>query len=489
MRRFALMLVGALVFVVAVVAIAVERFEIGAQMAVFTGGAAKLMCSGVFVAGRAAGHVRAEDFNRRTTPGKFIGLATTEVDFADKSVRGTLFGLMPRTAIYREGIGCTDVDGRTIDEVRAEGAGVPSSLPPPGDEVQWPEGEATLALNPPKEIDAAALKAAVDFAFAEPDPEQPRRTRGVVIVHRGRIVAERYAPGFDKSHAHLSNSVAKSFTSALVGILVGLGKLKVEDPAPIDEWQKPGDPRGAITLDNLLRMSSGLEFEENYTKIKSDTTMQFVNGDLSGFAIAKPLVAQPGAVWSYSTGTSNILGRIVRQAAGTTHAEAFAFPRRALFDKLGMRHTVIEVDAAGNFVGGSYVYASVRDFAKLGLLYLRDGIWNGERILPEGWVAYTRTPSAHTPGDRGYGAQFWLNTGNDPKVRRWPDLPPDTFAMNGHQGQHVFIVPSQDAVVVRVGLSEYPTWKVGEFVARALAALPKNPEKSVGLTESEGHRQ
>ena len=273
--------------------------------------------------------------------------------------------------------------------------------------------------------------------------------------------------------SHLSNSVAKSFTSALVGILVGQGKLKVEDPAPIAEWHGKDDPRATITLDNLLRMSSGLEFEENYTKMKSDTTFQFVGGDLAGFSAAKPLEAPPGTRWQYSTGTSNILGRIVRQAAGATFAEAFAFPRRALFDKLGMRDTVMEVDAAGNFVGGSFIFASVRDYARLGLLYLRDGVWNGERILPEGWVAYTRTPTAHAPENRGYGAQFWLNTGTNPAVQRWPALPADTYAMNGHQGQHVVIVPSRDAIIVRVGLSEFDSWKIEDFVERALKALPE----------------
>ena len=472
MRRILIVALVVLAVIAGALAFAYERYGIGAQMAVFTGGAAKLMCSGVFVGGRTPEHVRAEDFDRKSTPGKFIGLATTEVNLADKTVRGTLFGMRPRTAIYREGIGCTDIDGRTVEEVRAQGQGVPSMRPPPDPAALWPEGEATLVDALPTDIDAAKLAEAVDFAFAEPDPDQPRRTRGIVVVHRGRIVAERYASGFDKSHAHLSNSVAKSFTSALVGVLVGQGKLRVEDPAPIAEWRDPADPRSKITLDNLLRMSSGLEFEENYVKIKSDTTMQFVGGDLSGFAAAKPLVAPPGTRWSYSTGTSNILGRIVREAAGATMAEGFAFPRRALFDKLGMRRTVIEVDAAGNFVGGSYVFASVRDFAKLGLLYLQDGVWDGERILPEGWVAYTRTPTAHAPEDRGYGAQFWLNTGTNPNVQRWPNLPVDTYAMNGHQGQHVFIVPSREAVVVRVGLSEFKTWNMDEFVARALEALP-----------------
>jgi len=433
MRRLGIIALAVLAMIVAAGAFAYQYFEVGSQIAVFTGGTAKMMCSNVFVGGRTPEHVRAEDFTRRTAPGTYIGIGTTDVDMADKTVTGALYGLVPRTAIWREGIGCTVADGKTVEELRAQGSGVPSALPPPDETAQWPEGE---------------------------------------VVYRGRIVAERYAPGFDKSMAHLSNSVAKSFTSALVGILVGQGKLKIEDPAPIDEWHGKGDPRAAITLEHLLHMSSGLEFEENYKKIKSDTTFQFVGGDLAGFSAAKPLVAKPGERWSYSTGTSNILGRIVTQAAGATLADSFAFPRRALFDKLGMRNTVIEPDAMGNFVGGSYVFASVRDYARFGLLYLRDGVWNGERILPEGWVAYTRTPTAHAPDDRAYGAQFWLNTGLNPNVHRYPALPPDTYAMNGHQGQHVFIVPSRDTVVVRVGLSEFPSWKMDDFVERVLKALP-----------------
>jgi len=472
MRRLGIIALAVVAMITAAGAFAYQYFEVGSQIAVFTGGTAKMMCSNVFVGGRTPEHVRAEDFTRRTTPGTYIGIGTTDVNMADKTVTGALYGLVPRTAIWREGIGCTVADGKTVEELRAQGSGVPSALPPPDETTQWPEGEATLSDDLPADVDAAALNEAMDFAFAEPNPDEPRRTRGALVVYRGRIVAERYAPGFDKSMAHLSNSVAKSFTSALVGILVGQGKLKIEDPAPIEEWHGKGDPRAAITLEHLLHMSSGLEFEENYKKIKSDTTFQFVGGDLAGFSAAKPLVAKPGERWSYSTGTSNILGRIVTQAAGATLAESFAFPRRALFDKLGMRNTVIEPDAMGNFVGGSYVFASVRDYARFGLLYMNDGVWNGERILPEGWVAYTRTPTAHAPDDRAYGAQFWLNTGLNPNVRRYPALPPDTYAMNGHQGQHVFIVPSRDTVVVRVGLSEFPSWKMDDFVERVLKALP-----------------
>src|SRR5690606_14182868 len=164
----------------------------------------------------------------------------------------------------------------------------------------------------------------------------------------------------------------------------------------------------------------------------------------AGFAAAKPLVAPPGTRWQYSTGTANILGRIVSEAAGDTFSERVSFPRRALFDPLGMRTAVLEVDARGHFVGGSLVFASARDYARFGLLYLRDGVWNGRRILPPGWVAQTLTPTPEAPPEWAYGFQIWLNSGVDPSVRRWPRLPADAFAMLGHQQQHVVMIPSHD---------------------------------------------
>jgi CubicO group peptidase (beta-lactamase class C family) len=482
MRRPGLIAIAALAVIVAASVFAFQHFEIESQAGIFTGNAARLMCGGVFVSGRTPEHVRDEDLNRKTSPGKYLGLAQTNVNFAEKTVTGSLYGLFARTAIYREGIGCTIAQGKTPAELRAQGEGVASALPPADPQEPWPNGEATSAERLPPDIDAAALTAAINFAFAEPDPGQPRRTRGALVVHRGQIVAERYAPGFDATTRHISNSVAKSFTCTLIGILIGQGKLDVHAPAPIAEWHTAGDPRGAITLDNLLRMSSGLQFEENYTSMRSDITLQFTKGDPAGYAAAKPLEVPPGTRWQYSTGTSNILARIVRENAASTLPEAFAFPQRALFDKLGMRHTTFQVDAVGNFTGGGSVLASVRDYARLGFLYLQDGVWNGERILPEGWVAYVRTPTAHVPEPLGYGAQFWLNTGLSPNVRRWPKLPADSYAMNGHDGQHVFIVPSRNTVVVRVGLSEFGNWRMDEFVALVLDALPAG-EKTPTLRE------
>lgn len=464
--------IAAVVVLIAAGVAAWSRVEPAKQAAVFTGGAARLLCSAIFVGGRDPELARRQDFARLTSPGKYLGLAKTRVDLQDRSVSASIFGLVERKAIFREGLGCTAVEGIDEATLRAQGSGPPLTIPPEDDSLLWPEGGGTLAASLPPGIDGAKLAQALDRAFAEPDPAQPRNTRAVVAVHGGRIIAERYAAGFDRNTAHLGNSMTKTVTGALVGILVGQGRLRTEDPAPVPEWRSPGDPRGAITLDHLLHMASGLQFEENYEKIKSDTTFQYVGGDLGGFNARQPLEVPPGTRWQYSTGTSNLLGRIVRDAAGPELASAFAFPRRALFEPLGMRTAVVEVDSQGAFVGGSAFYASARDAARLGLLYLRDGVWQGRRILPEGWVAYTRTPTPLAPPELAYGVQVWLNTGTDPAVHRWPRMPPDAFVMVGHQGQYVVMVPSHDLVVVRFGLTEFGNWRIGELVRDVIEALP-----------------
>lgn len=469
-RRLAFVALGATALaVVGLIAIAYS-LRLPEVLRLFTSNAAKIQCTNVFVAGRDPSLAYEQDFRRLTPPGRYLALVRPEIDLEARRASASFFGLEPAVAVFREGIGCTAALGVTEAGLRAQGEGVPTTLPPPDPAALWPEGAATLAASPSAGVDRAALLAAVDAAFAEPEPERPRNTRAVVVVFRGRIIAERYAPGFGIETTHLSNSMAKSITSALVGILLGQGKLDLHSPAPIAEWRRPADPRGEITLDQLLRMSSGLRFEENYEKIWSDTTRQFVNGDLAGYAASLPLETAPGARWRYSTGTSNILGRIVREAAGPDLPTAFAFPRRALFDRIGMRTAVLEVDARGNFIGGSNFQASARDYARFGLLYLRDGTWNGERILPEGWVAYTRTPTPNGEVGLGYGAQFWLNTGGD--RRRWLELPGDAYLMNGHQGQNVWIIPSRDAIIVRLGLSEFENWDLAGFPARVLQALP-----------------
>lgn len=435
-----------------------------------TSDTARLVCEAIFVANRPELLVREQELHQPAGPGFYRRYVTITIDRADKSVSGNIWGHFSRKAIFRRGIGCTTDEGVAESVLRAQGEGVNTALPSPDPARQWPEGEATLVGHLPPGIDAKKLNAAVDDSFAEPEPDKPRGTRGVVVIYRGRIVAERYAHGFTKDTPQLSYSMAKSLTNALVGVLVREGKLSLDAPAPVAEWHKKGDPHGAITLAELLHMTSGLQFEENYVSPSSDVAQQYVHGDLAGYAAAKPLLHPPGTYWDYSTGTANIVGRIVRETAGPDYAQGFAFPRRELFDPIGMRSAVLEVDGKGNFVGGTFAYATPRDFARLALLYLRDGIWNGRRILPEGWVAYSHTPvhAENTP-DSGYGAFFWLNLTPD---RNDGDLPPDTYEMNGYAGQSVFIIPSRDAAIVRLGVSQFGTWRSGKFAHAVLSALP-----------------
>src|SRR5262245_36117332 len=264
---------------------------------------------------------------------------------------------------------------------------------------RWPTAE----LDP--RVDREALTRLLDQAFGATEPDDVERTNAVVIVQRGAIVVERYRAGVDPDRAFISWSMAKSITSALVGILVREGKLDISRPIPVKEWPA-GDPRRRITIDQMLRMVDGLRFREAedlgdgsvryYAEDESDVIpMLFGVGknDVAAFAAALPYQAEPEARWNYNSGASNLLARLVRETVGGGEAEMRAFMKRELFDRIGMRTADPRFDQAGNFVGSSHCYCSAQDFARFGYLYLRDGVWDGERILPAGWVDYARTPS------------------------------------------------------------------------------------------------
>ncbi|MBZ5710503.1 serine hydrolase domain-containing protein [Nannocystis pusilla] len=425
-----------------------------------TGYVAKNACSAVFVAGRDPGRVGAEDL----APQSYVSFT---VDREQRRVRASVFGLAARTAVYRDGLGCALAIGAAPESLQAQTVALPHA---PASDAPWPIGEGErLAADPPG-LDRAALDAAVAAAFAEPNPDSLRRTRAVVVVHGGAIVAERYADGFDRDTRHLGWSMSKSVTNALVGILVGRGLLTRDAPAPVPGWA--GDPRRAVTLDQLLRMSSGLEFEERYGPLADATRMLFEVDDAADVALARPLAHDPDTVFSYSSGTTNILSWIVRRQFPEL-AAYHRFPHEALFAPLGMRSAVFETDASGTFLGSSFVHATARDWARFGLLYLRDGVWDGARILPEGWVAYSRTPTKTGVGD--YAAHFWANAPDpaDPDKRRLPHVPADAYQAAGFQGQAVLIVPSRDAVIVRLGMThDRAAWDLDGFASAVLAALP-----------------
>jgi CubicO group peptidase (beta-lactamase class C family) len=307
----------------------------------------------------------------------------------------------------------------------------------------WPEGELAPAT-------AARVREVADYAFTPEALPDLGQTHALVIIQNGRLVLERYADGFGPDQTYPSWSKAKSITQALVGIAVGDGRLDVMAPADVPEWSGAGDPRGPITLDLLLRMSSGLAFVEDYEPDHPSDVIAMLFGegkdDVAHYAAAQPLAHAPGGFWSYSSGTTNIVSRGVARALDAFGPDFEAFMRARLFEPLGMTSAAPRFDAAGSFIGSSYCFCTARDFARFGLLYLRDGVWDGRRLLPEGWVDYARTPTWQQPTEDGpYGAHWWLGLGG-----------PGSFSANGYDGQYTVVVPDLDMVVVRHGATPLP---------------------------------
>lgn len=439
------------------------------ELYVGAGYKAKVLTSGVFMSQRDPQELLREDLSHVPQLKWF----KHKIDRQSRCVDVSLFGLARRRAIFRPGLGCTLIAGDSQDEVRAQRYPLPVPELVNPDDIPWPMGDLIPDDEPAIGIDLQRVSKVVESAFIEPDPRRLRRTRAVVVVYDGRIIAERYTPGITSKTPLIGWSMTKSVINALVGILVGQGKLSVQAPAPVPQWQQPGDPRAAITLDHLLRMTSGLDFAEHYGEPCSDVNlMLFVEPDAAAFAARKPLVTEPGTNWAYSSGSTNIISGIVRRAVGGDLADYFAFPRLALFNRIDMRSAVLEPDTAGNFVGSSFMYATARDWARFGLLYLGDGVWQGQQILPEGWVNYTRTPTPGAPLGM-YGAQFWLNVGDGSGKRAYPELPEDLFLARGFQEQVVAIIPSRKLVVVRLGMTHEGEWEFEQFMADLLKAIPE----------------
>jgi CubicO group peptidase (beta-lactamase class C family) len=444
------------------------------QMPIGTGSKAKILGSSVFLSGRDPAVVEAEDLSFHP----LFKFFKAKVDYENQRVTSSLLGtgLFSSTAVYREGIGVVLLNGGvTEDAVRAwpkPAVNVEIDQKDPG-AVDWPTGDRTVLYPVFTNIDVAKVKAAGDRLFLESDPNHLLRTRALIVIHDGCLVYEKYGPRITKNTRLLSWSIAKSFTNALVGILVGQGKLVLDNPAPVPEWAGAGDPRRAVTFDQMLRMSSGLEWFEAYADrpVSDVNAMLFRKPDMAAFTASKPLAGPPDSVWNYSSGTANLVQRIIRKTFAADE-DYWNFPSRALFDKIGMRSAVWERDGSGTFVGSSYLYAVARDFARFGLLCLNDGVWLGERILPEGWMKYSTTPTPGAPKGR-YGAFFWLNAGESrkPEARPYPKLPADFFSAEGYQGQMIAILPSQRIVVVRLGMTYDDNWGMEDFLAEIVSAV------------------
>ena len=431
---------------------------------IISGYGAKVLCSSVFVSGRDEQQVRKEDL--ASFP---LSLGHFTVNYADSSVTGSVLGMAAKKAIYRKGLGATLVSEWPEQRVRAAHFKLATDTVSGRDSIPWPMGD-RLADTVPPGLDMAVLKSAIDSIFVEKDTAHPIRTRAVVVLYKGQLVGERYAPGFGKDTRLLGWSMTKSITGALIGMLVKDGKLQVDAPAPVPEWSGQGDPRHAITLHHLLQQCSGLQFEEDYARSSDATKMLFGRADMGGYTASHPLRDPPGTLWYYSSGNSNILSRIIRQTVG--EEGYYSFPYRRLFYPVGMHSAVMEPDASGTFVGSSYMYATARDWARFGLLYLGDGVFNGQRLLPEGWVRRSVTPAGAAARGQ-YGYQFWLNAGarDNPSDRLYPHAPADLYCADGYEGQNVFVIPSRQLVVVRLGLSHGTSFDADHFLEEVLKAF------------------
>ncbi len=427
---------------------------------ILTAYGSKVMCSAVFVSGRDENQVRKQDLGAY-----MMQLGDFKVNYADSSATGSILGLAKRKAIYRDGLGVTVVSERSEQQIRSQHINIAIKPTINTDSIAWPMGD-KLTGTFPSDIDSTKLQQAIQHVFEEKDTTVPIRTRAVVILYNGQLIAERYACGFSKKTKLTGWSMTKTVTGALIGILVKQGKLNIDAPAPVPEWKNINDTRHAITIKNLLQQASGLNFEEDYTKSSDATKMLYERADMAAFTASRPLKDKPGTVFYYSSGNSNILSRIIRQAVGDS--SYYIFPYQQLFYKIGMYSAVMEPDASGTFVGSSYMYATARDWARFGLLYFNNGVCNGEKILPEDWVQQSTKPG--TAPSKGYGYQLWLNSGTDTSIRRYPDAPPDMFYADGFESQLIFIIPSKKLVVVRLGLTQHGNFNGDEFLKEIIAA-------------------
>lgn len=414
------------------------------KLNLLAGYSAKNTASSVFVAGRTLELTDATDNN--FSP---VNLASDKVDINNKIATASAFGLLTRKAVYRKGLG-------TVLTLTEEDETV-SYLSPkrlqPDNATPYPYGNAPQKDTIFANINYKTLNTAIDSLFRERN-----KSRAVVILYKDQVIAERYAKHFNKDSKLLGWSMTKSILSTVFGVMQHQGKLNVNDKAPIASWQN--DERKNISIHNLLQMNSGLEWDENYDEISDATKMLFLERDMTKMQENKPLVGKPNATFNYSSGTTNLLSGILRKHFDS-HQEYLDFWYTNLIDKIGMNSMILEADLSGNYVGSSYSWATARDWAKFGLLYLHNGNWNGEQLFTKEWVAYATTP---TPTSKGtYGAQFWLNA-----EQQFKDVPKNMYFADGYQGQRVYILPDQELVIVRFGLKNFME---NEFLKNILESI------------------
>ena len=432
--------------------------------------AAHHLCAGVFVVGRV--HDRSPEEVLAMDVARFPGFNWQkdfeyEVDMEERSASVWGPGVVPpRKARYHGDQGCTILP-KGVDRVFFQPIDVVSSLPDPSTQ-PWPLGDvgahATFS-----EVDETKLAAALDWAIAQDE----QNTRALVVVYRGKIIGERYSEGFTKDTPQISWSQGKSITAALVGVLAQQGEITLEEPAPIAEWQGPRDRRREIRVMDLMRMSSGLDFK-NYGLDRTDSwsasnehfRIYFDSVNVFEHATNQPVEIPANSQFRYRNSDPLTLGRIIREKVEARGESYLTFPQHALFDRIGARNYVLETDAWGNFIMTGYDYGSAWDWARFGLLHLWDGVFEGDRVLPEGWVEFISTPAPADPSRR-YGGLFWLNRSGS-----MDQVPEDAFWPSGFMGQQTVVIPSRNMVVVRLGPSPRGSGRyINETIGKVLEAI------------------
>ncbi|TWT60684.1 serine hydrolase domain-containing protein [Rubinisphaera italica] len=429
------------------------------------------LSSGLWVVGRDYQRTPEEVIAQDIAPFRYFGWSSDfkyEVDEKQRLVTVTAPGATPRSARYTGDQGSTILP-RDKTDVSYKPISVPRNLPDAASQA-WPMGDlgATESVSG---VDTEAVAEALDWAMEQNE----QNTRAFVVAYRGKIIGERYAPGWTKDTPQISWSEGKSITATLIGILIHRGLLTLDQPAPIKEWQGIDDPRREIRIRDLLNMSSGLDFTnlsfkgpETLISKNEHMRVYFDSLNVLEHAVNQPLKVPPGTRYSYLNSDPLSLGRIIRDTVESQGEDYLTFPQRALFDQIGARSVVLETDAWGNFIMCGYDYVSARDWTRFGLLYLNDGVWQGERILPEGWTNFVATPA---PADdkKNYGGMFWLNL--PPRMDR---VPKDAYWAAGFMGQVTMVIPSHDLVIVRMGPSSGDVYSyLNEVIARIIEALPE----------------
>jgi CubicO group peptidase (beta-lactamase class C family) len=429
-------------------------------------------CNGLFTSNRTLEQVFDQELAFLPQP---VGTARGGdylVDWERKTVAiGAAGGTPVMRAAFREGIGCVIMaPDQTFEDIN--GLPILDTPPPPGDPATtaWPDGDLVAEEPLPRDWDAAALDAASDWTFDRESPEQV--TLSLMVVHKGKIIHERYAPGVDVTTRTRTWSTAKSIGVTLFGMLVDEGKMSLDEPLGLD-WlprarSPETDPRNAITLRHVLNMSSGLETIDNRgMEYATGSGMSYWAGTSSvNGALSKALIREPGTNWDYENYDTILAVYLMKLILGDPQSY-LEFPRTALLDKIGMRNTLLSTDRFGDFILSSQVYTNARDLARFGLLYLNGGVWNGERLISQNWIDFVRTPAPATAetGNQ-YGGQWWLVPDNR------TDVPKDAYSTSGNRGQYVIVVPSHDLVIVRRGLDYgrqgFNRWDLTREVLKAL---------------------